>query len=67
MTREQHVELLEVLAGVRGKFLLSGYESDLYDTAAGVNGWKCHRFEIPNHAAGGAEKRKMVECVWANF
>jgi DNA adenine methylase len=30
MTREQHVELAEVLHSVRGMVLLSGYDSPLY-------------------------------------
>ena len=67
MTREQHVALLNVLAGIEGRFLLSGYRSELYDKWATDNGWKRHDFELPNNAAGGDEKRRMVECLWCNF
>lgn len=67
MTIEQHRELLNVLAGVEGKFLLSGYFSDLYHEAASLNDWTRHEFPIVNNAAKGGKKREMVECVWTNF
>jgi DNA adenine methylase len=67
MTGGQHAELLSALSTVAGKFLLSGYRSDLYDAAAETNGWTRHDFELANHAAGGKAKRRMTECVWANF
>jgi DNA adenine methylase len=66
-TADQHRRLLDLLAGCQGKWLLSGYRSDLYDAAA--TKWKWHRtdYEIANHAAGGKSKRRMVECVWSNY
>lgn len=67
MGKQHHRELLGVLAGIKGKFLLSGYPSKLYDNTAAKYGWYCHRFDLPNHAAGGKEKRRMIECVWCNF
>lgn len=67
MTTAQHIELLGLLSTVKGKFLLSGYRSKLYDSAAESYGWKRHDFKIANHAAGGVTKRKMIECVWVNF
>ncbi len=67
MTEDDHGKLLEELAGIKGKFLLSGYHSDLYECHALKHGWKLHQFELPNNAAGGAEKQRMTECVWTNF
>lgn len=67
MTDKQHEELLTVLAGISGKFLLSGYRSEMYDAAAVENGWVRHDFDLPNNAAGGDKKRRMTECVWCNF
>jgi DNA adenine methylase len=55
------------LAGIKGKFLLSGYRSELYDDAARRCEWNRLDFDLPNHAAGGAEKRRMTECVWCNY
>lgn len=67
MTREQHVALLETLAAIKGKFMLSGYASPLYDSFETCHKWKCHEFDIANSAAGGESKRRMTECVWCNF
>jgi DNA adenine methylase len=67
MTVAQHDDLLRALASIKGRFLLSGYRSDLYDRAAKVCQWRRHEFEIPNNAASGKKKRVMTECVWTNF
>jgi DNA adenine methylase len=67
MTHEQHADLLGVLVDVQGKFLLSGYRSRLYDDFAAVHHWHRTDFDLPNNSAGGKAKRRMTECVWANF
>jgi DNA adenine methylase len=67
MTGEQHRELLDALAGIKGRFLLSGYHCQLYDDAAARHGWHCHEIEIDNKAGAGASKRMMTECVWMNY
>lgn len=67
MTREQHRLLLASLVTIDGKFMLSGYPSPLYDEFAAREGWPHVDFDVPNSAAGGDEKRRMVERVWCNF
>lgn len=67
MTAEDHDDLLLLLSQIEGRFVLSGYRSELYDQAALAYGWKCHEFEIVNNAAGGKTKRNMTECVWTNY
>lgn len=67
MTEDQHGQLLNVLAGIAGKFLLSGYHSELYDDYAADFDWHCTEFDLPNNAAGGKKKRRMIECVWTNY
>lgn len=67
MTDDQHHSLLVALSEVKGTFLLSGYRSKLYDDAARDCGWTKTEFELPNNSAGGAAKRRMIECVWTNF
>lgn len=67
MTEAEHMELLDVLAKCQGKFLLSGYPSQLYDAMARKCGWHHEDFELPNNAGGGDEKRRMTERVWMNF
>jgi DNA adenine methylase len=67
MTRLQHADLLSALDKLKGKFLLSGYRSELYDGFATALGWHRTDFTVANHAAGGKAKRRMVESVWTNF
>lgn len=65
MAREEHKELLERILSLRGKVMLSGYRSELYDHR--LASWARHEFTLPNNAAGGETKRRMTECVWCNF
>ncbi len=67
MTAEDHAKLLSVLTTIKGRFLLSGYHSGMYDRQAAECGWRVHEKAINNHAAGGKTKRVMVEVVWCNF
>jgi DNA adenine methylase len=67
MTEKDHADLLAELRSIKGKFLLSGYRSPLYDTFAANHGWRRVDFDLPNQAAGGKEKRRMVESVWMNY
>lgn len=67
MTREQHAQLLLSIAAIKGKFLLSGYDSELYRNYEKDNGWKRTEFELPNNSAGGDVKRRMKEIVWSNY
>ena len=67
MTAEQHRQLLEVLFGIQGKFLLSGYHSELYDGWAKQHKWRCEEIEIDNKASSAKTKPRKVECIWMNF
>ena len=67
MDEVQHRELLTMINGVKGAFMLSGYHSEMYDEWAGQSNFRCHEFDLPNNSAGGESKRRMVECVWTNF
>jgi DNA adenine methylase len=65
MTEADHRELLDTLLQCRGKVMLSGYPSTLYDTA--LAGWSRHNFDLPNNAAGGKAKGRETEVLWCNF
>jgi DNA adenine methylase len=67
MTAADHDRLLNRLTHIQGHFLLSGYRSALYDHYAVTHNWKRHDFELPNNAASGDTKRRMIESVWCNF
>jgi DNA adenine methylase len=59
MTAEDRRRLLAVLRSCRGKVMLSGYPSALYDEC--LHDWGRHAFDKPNNAAGGAAKARMAE------
>jgi len=67
MTEAHHRELLDILARISGKFMLSGYPSKLYQEWEGKYGWKRHEFLIDNKAAAGKVKETKTECLWCNF
>jgi len=57
MSDGDHARLADVLRGLRGRVVLSGYRSDLYDDL--YADW--HRIEKAAHADGA---RPRVECLW---
>lgn len=63
MTFADHERLVECLKVLRGKFLLSGYPNELYDSC----GWNYVDFEIDNKASSKSTKDLKIERVWANF
>jgi DNA adenine methylase len=65
MTDEEHRELAKLLRKCRAKIVLSGYPSPLYHEL--YRDWRVVSFDIANHAAGGKEKGREVECLWLNF
>jgi DNA adenine methylase len=65
MAESEHVELLKTLQECKGKVMLSGYSSDLYESL--LKSWNRHSFDLPNNAASGEKKRRMTEVVWCNF
>ncbi len=66
---EHHEQLVERLAkGIRGKFMLSGYRTALYDKhLTAKRGWTRHEKKIDNKSQKGAVKRIMTECLYCNF
>lgn len=65
MTAEDHRGLAAVLRQCRGKVVLSGYPSALYDEL--YEGWRTVSIDIANHAAGGKAKGREVERLWLNW
>jgi len=65
MTEADHRQLLATLLACKGKVILSGYPSDLYDSV--LTRWARHVIPIVNHAAGGKTKRQMEEVLWMNY
>jgi DNA adenine methylase len=67
MTPAEHLNLLNKLATIKGKFMLSGYPSQAYDKWAAHHGFTRDEKSIDNKASSARVKEKKTECVWTNF
>jgi len=67
MSDEDHSRLLDVLSGIEGMFILSGYPSELYDGYAARNGWRRVECAIDNKASSKKKKEQKTEVLWLNF
>ncbi len=67
MTTDEHRAMLTALSQISGRFLLSGYRNDLYDSFAVQHAWRREDVEVANQMSGAKEKDKRVECVWMNY
>ena len=67
MTDEEHQTLVDALVKCRGKIMVSMYKHRIYNELSTRHGWHRVEFDLPNNAAGGAQKRRMTECLWVNF
>jgi len=52
---------------LKGKFILSGYPSELYEIVSKAQGWYRADIEIDNKASSSKKKKKKIECLWANY
>lgn len=67
MDVSQHERLLLTLVDIKGRFILSGYPSDLYNGVANMNGWHRVDIEIDNKSSGKKVKDVKTECLWMNY
>ena len=67
MSDAQHHELLDTLAELKGKFLLSGYPSPMYDAFAFDRDWNHVDIQIDNKASSAKVKEKKTERLWFNY
>jgi DNA adenine methylase len=67
MTEQDHRRLLETLVGIKGRFLLSGYRSTLYDAYAAEHGWVRHERGVDLKSSSKKAKERRTECVWTNY
>jgi DNA adenine methylase len=65
MHDQKHTELLDLLLTLKGKVMLSGYPSSLYDDKLAA--WHKVDFDLPNNSAAGEWKQRMTERIWCNF
>lgn len=67
MSVQQHEELLQALYEIKGDFILSGYNSELYSGFATWAHWDCVEIEIDNKASSKKVKDIKIECLWMNY
>lgn len=65
MSESDHRELAAVLKECKGKVILSGYPSELYEELYGT--WRSLSFEMANHASSEGVKNRMKEVLWFNW
>lgn len=63
MDNDQHVELLELILGVDGYVVLSGYDNSIYSDI--LKGWEKHSKKARISAGRGTGIRE--ECIWLNL
>ena len=67
MSEAEHAGMLGVLSAIKGKFILSGYRSELYDKVADAAGWNRVDIEIDNKASSAETKPIKTESLWMNY
>lgn len=67
MSCQEHDTLLDVLADIKGQFMLCGYSNDLYEAWRAAMGWNRYDMEIDNKSSSSKTKEIKIESVWANF
>jgi DNA adenine methylase len=65
MNTIDHRDLAEVLRACKGRVVLSGYPSALYEEL--YAGWRTLSFDIANHASGARRKLRKQEMLWFNW
>jgi len=69
-TESDYLKLLDTLSGIKGKFLLSSYPSEILDEYIQKNGWHSVRFEKPlsaQKAKEGQKRDRKIEVLTANY
>lgn len=67
MSADDHIELLDTLGGMSGRFILSGYRSTTYDAKAHASSWRRVDVDTPNNASSSKSKERKTESLWMNF
>ena len=65
MTVEDHLALLHLAKNARGKVIISGYSSPLYNR--NLKDWRVRRKNMANHSSQSKVKKRRVECLWLNY
>lgn len=67
MTEEQHRSLLQQLTTIKGKFILFGYQTAMYDSFAEKEGWRRETKDVPSHMSTSKKKSFKTVAAYVNF
>lgn len=67
MTESDHIDLLNLLSSVRGRFILHGYPSDLYEDFSRSNNLDSFEISVKKHSSSGKVKPDAIEKLWSNY
>lgn len=65
MTLENHAEFLKVVKSCKGKFLVSGYKSELYRDE--LRDWNFKEKSFVKNSSSKSKKPIAKECLWFNY
>ena len=66
MTHEDHEELIDMLLKAKGKCLVSGYESELYEKLT-KSGWNKNKIKVGCGVTTKKKNLKRTEVLWYNY
>lgn len=69
-TEADYKRLLDTLMGIKGKFLLSSYPSEILNEYIAKNGWYTKEFNKPLSASkpkNGEKRKRKIEVLTANY
>ena len=63
MSESDHEEFIEILLGLQGKSIVSGYANPIYKRLEDA-GWQRHDYDVACHASSKSTKPRRVESIW---
>lgn len=66
-TKDNFEDLLKCLSEVKGKFLLSSYDSDILKEYTKKHKWRRIEYDLPISAAKEDKQRRKIEVLTANY
>jgi len=67
MTFDDHAQMLGAIVKIEGKFILSGYDSQLYRDFERAHFLNRIEFAVPNNASSSKTKEIKTEIIWTNY
>lgn len=65
MSRQDHIDLLDVIIKSKAKILISGYSSSLYNQT--LKSWNDDFLDVTNNSGQNSQKQRRTERLWWNY